>query len=401
MKKKILSISTLYNKGGAAYIAKTLHEGLQVMGYESIYIYGYGKRGFQIRYNNNNVVGMKYSNIFTPQLNFLVHSLIGKDLLDPNIKELEDKILWADVIICHTLHSYMLNFETFFSLLSKYSGHKKIIFVAHDSWHYTGRCAFRFDCEDWREGCLKCTNKNYYPSTLLSNSIDEFNKKVNLINRINNLIFVTPAEWIKKDLQSIYKNEVIVIRNGINTDFVIKRKEFERKTIREIQFCVSCVDLLQEGKVKLSLIKELLEKGYNVHLIGKNNPFSDYPNAIYHGYISDKTKYLEILVSMDCYLFTSSIDIYPTVLIEAICAGCFILYTDSKGSNEIMNNESNWLGKKISDVEGILEYLSSEAFFLTFFNFELRYQLVKEAITFFDKKRMITTYLNIINSNDF
>ncbi|MDH4460403.1 MAG: hypothetical protein QE277_03205 [Flectobacillus sp.] len=393
----ILTISTLYNKGGAAYIARQLHEGFKERGFSSHYLYGYDKKGLPSKHHQLDVESLNSSFTFIPHLNYISHKLLGKDYFSPNTSILEDRLVWADVVICHTLHSHLINFQLFFTLLTKYAPTKKIIFVAHDSWFYTGRCAFKFSCEDWLSGCLECSYKKYYPSTLLSNSKLEFERKKSAIAKIPNLFFVTPAKWIQADLEKVFSNKVFLVRNGIDTSYYenILRKN-EKKIGSKPVFCVSCVDLLQEGKVDLVLVEELLKLGFTVNLIGKNNPFKNYPNAISHGYISEKNKYLKVLSDSDCYLFSSTIDIYPTVLIDAICSGCFIFYTDSQGAIEIMESGNSWLGIQISNATDIINYTRSTEFASFCDDLALRTDIVQKARTFFSRDRMIQEYINIL-----
>ena len=387
----ILTISTLYNKGGAAYIAKTIHEGLLDNGFNATYLAGYSdSKSDKINYSSDVKFSSRKKGLVTIA-NFFSHKIIGKDLFSPFNNVLTELVKEHDVIICHTLHSHWISYEYLFNILKKYSFNKKIFFVAHDSWHYTGRCAFIKDCNDWQQGCIKCEHKDYYPSTFFSISKIEFQKKINLINSIFNLEFISPSKWICKDLKQVYPNtKVSLVRNGIDTSIYNNIKI--KKPNKDLEFCVSCVDISQAGKIDLNLIEEILRLGLKIHFIGKNNPFKSYPNAIYHGYISDKDKYLSILSNVDCYIFTSEIDVYPTVLVDAICAGPFILYTKSKGSYEIMRSENKWLGCEISDIESFKFILKSEKFKKDLINLTLRRRMRYKACDFYSIDNLVNNY---------
>jgi len=388
----ILTISTLYDKGGAAYIARTLHHGFLEKGYRSIYYAGYGKRGFPNKKISDTV---KYANFrlkIAPHINYIFHRIFGKDILSPNTNEIYSFLEWADVVICHTLHSHFLNYKDFFSLVLKHN--KKIILVAHDSWHYTGRCAFIHSCELWKNGCSHCNNLSFYPSAIFDKAKLEFNSKTSHIGKLKHLKFVTPARWIAQNLNETYKNHsVTVIRNGIDTS------QFKNaNSIKTNNIVVSCVGIDQPGKVDLMLVKELLNNGIKIHFIGSGNPFDKHPNAINHGFISDRNELIKILSSCNFYLFSSTIDIYPTVLIEAICSGCYIFYTKSKGAEEIMSDGNNWLGKEVKDSESIIKLLSSKDFNNELYNTELREHYRQKALTFFSSETMINSYLKLLTS---
>lgn len=394
---KILTISTLYHKGGAAYIAKTLHESMLEEGIASKYFVGYAQNGLPLKKEKYGVEFANYSIPFSTHLNYISHSLLGIDFFSPRKQQLLELIEWSDVIICHTLHSYFLNYKYLFNLIKKGKTEKNIIMVAHDSWHYTGRCAFVFNCEDWKSGCVTCRNKKYYPPTIISNSEKEYKRKIEAFNNIPNLTFVSPAEWICKDLKEVYqKKNVYTIRNAIDTSpFESVERKF--RNTNELEICVSSVDISQPGKINLPLIKELLDKGVKVHFIGKNNPYEEHPNAINHGFISDRSKYVEILNNIDCYLFSSIIDIYPTVLVDALCAGNFIFYTPSKGANEIMEGENQWPGKSVNSSDDIINFSKSKTYKSLIIDQEIRNLHKEKALNFYHKKRMFNDYMNLIN----
>lgn len=58
----------------------------------------------------------------------------------------------CDIVHLHMLHNTRLSL---FSLLEIYKD-KKIIISLHDPWFMTGRCVHPFECQEWRNGCLKC-----------------------------------------------------------------------------------------------------------------------------------------------------------------------------------------------------------------------------------------------------
>lgn len=393
----ILTISVVQEKGGAAYIAKTLHEGFSSENFNTKFFVGYGNKGFSENKIFKGIVYGNYTLPLSPHVNYIVHNLIGKDVLSPKKKQLNELIQWSDVVICHVLHSYFMNFSKFFKLLAQIEINKKVIFVAHDSWFYTGRCAIIHECDNWKNGCLNCPHKEYYPRSLFSITNSEFNSKVNLINSIPNLIFVSPTKWLHNNLKTIYPNiPVKIIPNGIDVEPYIKNVRIKNENI---EFCVSAANLSQKGKIDYKLIKDILDSGYKVHFIGHNNPFEKHPNAITYGYVSNKEEYLKILNKAFIYLFTSSIDNYPTVLIDAICAGNYIIYTKSKGADEIMRNDEEWKGSCISSASDVIEIIQSKEFRLFFSNNDIQLLYRQKALDYFNKKRMIKEYIDLITND--
>lgn len=383
----VLHISALYDSGGAAYIARMVHEGCLNYGIKSKFIAGYS----QTRTLGREAISLHKKKSFTTVSNYISHSLVGIDLFSPNKQNFQEKLEGYDFVIVHTIHSYWTSYRQLFLLLNE-NYFKKIIFVAHDSWHYTGRCAFRFNCEMYKTGCESCNNKNYYPKTKLSFSKKEFRAKTDWIKK-SEVHFVTPARWIKNDLNLVYpKLQTDLIRNGIDTHPFISLKTL----VVEPVFLVSSVNLSQPGKHNWDIIKLVLDLGYIVHFVGKNNPLSSHPNAINHGFVKSRKQYIEILSKTSCYLFTSKIDIYPTVIVEAFCAGSLVIGEESRGLKEFEEEAFKDCIVEIHS-DSVKETLSTALFLEKISNVYKRKKTQKYALKKFHRDRMVNDYLKVLS----
>ena len=125
-----------------------------------------------------------------------------------------------DVIHLHNLHGYYINIEVLFSYL-KTCG-KKIVWTLHDCWPFTGHCAY-FDfvkCQEWKTECKKCPQKEGYPQCIfLSRARCNFKKKQELFTGVNDMILVTPSDWLGRQVRQSFLREypVQTIHNGIDT----------------------------------------------------------------------------------------------------------------------------------------------------------------------------------------
>lgn len=377
---RILNISTLHGHGGAAKIADTIHKGFLHRGLDSVYLAGYGVENKDRKIY---AVNRKYSAVVGG--NLITHTLLGIDLFESRNKVIEKWLGWADVVIVHNIHSHWISYKHFFRYLNEFS-HLKVIFVAHDSWHYTGRCAFINNCSNWQKECVNCKFKGNYPKAIFSNEHLEYKKKVDLISA-SDVIFVSPARWIAADLRIVYPNKTIkVIRNAI--DFEEYQAPVSRSSI--VNLLVSSVDISQKGKHDQKLIKDLLDSGIHISFVGKNNPFKGHPNANDYGYISDPNVYTKLLNEHDFYLFTSSVDIYPTVIVEALLNGLSVLATRSKGILEFTEEFEEDI-HLIDSLEQTLSFLrKSREHFLD------KEQIRNKAKQVFNVNKMIEEYLEIL-----
>jgi len=392
----VLTISARKNKGGASYIAGLIHSYLEGIGIVSKYFVGYGRLGFSYEAENKHVINAKFWLKFSPVINWVFHMIFSRDIISPREKQLVELVKESDVIICHILHSYFIDYKYLIDIVNSYNQNCKVILVNHDSWLYTGRCAIIETCNEWKNKCENCNHLSNYPRGLIRNNRHLFNRKVKAVNSLRNVMFVSPTNWIKNDLKQVYPGiKTELIRNGINTEIF---STFGVKKIKgnDIKFCVSAYDLSQHGKINYDLTKQILELGYEIHFIGHNCPFVKYNNAIIHGYVSNKDVFVDILSQVDCYLFTSNIDNYPTVLIEAVCASNYIFYTPSKGADEIMNGENKWLGSVIQTIQEFKNTINSETFKNTIINYPKRLELKNKALDYYNMQNMLSKYHELI-----
>ena len=206
---KILTINTRYiGGGGAAYIANMLHREINnIDGYYSTFLYGRGIDGdensIRITYHKMDYLSALSYRLFSRELNFN--------------KDIEQQIIDCDIVHLHNIHGYYIDYVKLFKLLKKHN--KKIVWTLHDMWPITGRCAYSFGCEKWKEECGECNQKNSYPKTFVDRSKKELLLKKEFIGGINknNMIVVTPSKWLGNICRESYLNKfnICVIPNGI------------------------------------------------------------------------------------------------------------------------------------------------------------------------------------------
>jgi len=100
------------------------------------------------------------------------------------------------------------------------------------------------------------------------------------------------------------------------------------------------IELLEQA-IKMLFLKYSLE----VHFIGPIPASArlEHPSVIYHGTIEQEDKLQAILQSSDILVCPSYSEGMPTVILEAMAAGCAIIATDVGAVQELVNEEIGWL----------------------------------------------------------
>lgn len=345
----ILHINTRYiGGGGAASIANLLHN--EINKEEEItskFLYGRGEA------NDSNAI--KISLEFESYISAGSTRVFGESLnrrLSTKAKQAIDN---ADIIHIHNLHGYYLNYESLINYLIEKD--KKVIWTLHDTWAFTGRCAFTFGCDKWTSGCGSCKNLSIYPTTKRDLSDKLWIKKKKLFTRLNRekTIFVTPSKWLKGLVKQSFLKEykVQVINNGVEkSDFINVDKDVLRKTLnlptekKLVLFVAANPNDERKGiKYILDMIDQFSEDVVFVSMGKEINIKSD--KLIQVGYKSCRDDIYKIYRSSDVFVIPSLDDNFPTTVLEAFANAIPVVGFDSGGINEqILNEQDGYLVKK-------------------------------------------------------
>lgn len=394
---KILTINTRYiGGGGAAYIANMLHREInKIDGYLSTFLYGRGVDGdensMRIIYTKMSYISALSYRIFSKELNFN--------------KDIEQQIIDCDIVHIHNIHGYYIDYVKLFKLLKKYN--KKIVWTLHDMWAITGRCAYSFGCEKWKNKCGQCENKKYYPRSIIDRSESELMLKKQVISSIDkdNMIIVTPSKWLANMCKESYLNKFKIcnIPNGIEHDEVKLCKDELRdkynipKEKRVILFVAADIRDERKGiKYILDIIPKCTE--YIFVAMGKEIHDVKFDNFIQLGYINERNKINEIYSAADVFVIPSIDDNFPTTVLEAFANSIPVVGFNQGGIPEQVDND---LGRVVDEVssksirEAIEEILISEDKLRKFsYNCKMKYKCEYSLEIFIKRYLKVFCYLS-------
>ena len=394
---RILSINVRLIEGGAARIAMNLHKAASKYGFKSIYAYGYG-RGAKIsktEADTGEVLCLTDRN--RAIMNYVMHNLIGIDLLSPNREKKETllaKIIEADVVHLHCIHSYFISYRWLLTTLIRY--HKKVIWTVHDNWLTTGRCAISSRCENWKYGCGSCDNRSYYPASILDFSRKEFKTKHKIIAKMTNCTFVAVSNEVAKQINTIYpKHNVKVITNGIDEEFENLAIQSTEPLITECNskvrhILIVSADLSYSEKVNTELINRLiLNTAFRITTVGKNSPFRG-ENVRNIGVVANRDILFKLYAESDLTVYTSVCDTFGLVIAESLCAGTPVLALDSAASREVLTMAG---GRTVNEEELIRRINEGEI--LDLYKVKSKKELKQRALQVFGSRSMISEYYSL------
>jgi len=347
----ILHINTRYiGGGGAASIGNLLHnETNKQEGMTSRFMYGRGE--------SDDPNAIKISLEFESYISAGITRLFGESLNRRLSNEAKTEIDNSDIIHIHNLHGYYVNYESLINYIVDKD--KKVIWTLHDTWAFTGRCAFTFGCEKWKVGCGNCKNLSIYPTTKRDLSDKLWLKKKKLFTRLNKekTVLVTPSKWLKDLVKESFFKEyrVEVINNGVeksnflDSDKSILRKEFNLPLDKKIVLFVAADP--NDKRKGVRYILDILDKvDDNIIFVSMGKTMDILSDRLIQlGYISNRKDIYKVYRCSDIFVIPSLDDNFPTTVLEAFANGIPVIGFDSGGIKEqIVDSKNGYIIKKCS-----------------------------------------------------
>lgn len=339
----IIQINTRYiGGGGAASIANLLHNSINEQeGMNSRFLYGRGE--------TNDPNAIKIAREFESYISAGSTRIFGKELNRGLPKIAKKEIDSADIVHLHNIHGYYINYESLINYIVEKD--KKVIWTLHDTWPFTGRCAFTFGCEKWKTGCGNCKNLNIYPNTKRDLSDKLWKKKKEVFTKLNKekTILVTPSKWLKGLVKESFLKDyrVEVINNGVeeskclNIDKKILRKEFNLPIDKKIVLFVAADPNDERKGVKyvLDILNTFDDNVIFVSMGKKINIESD--KLVQLGYISNRKDIYKVYRLSDIFVIPSLDDNFPTTVLEAFANGIPVIGFNIGGIVEQIKDNIN------------------------------------------------------------
>lgn len=352
---KIVQVNTVCDHGSIPKIMLTLYNAAEQNGNESYLAYGRRKapndvRSFRI--DRNDEVG----------LHILRNFILGQSGFGSRKATLRF-IAWLqkvqpDLLHLHNLHGFYLQVELFMEYIRE--AHIPVIWTLHDTWAYTGQCAYysMADCSKWKTLCHDCPiYRTSYPYSLFrDNSTENYVRKKMAFQGIPYLCLVTPSIWLKNEVCSSFLSSypVHVIPTGINAD-IYREIPNARKTLgkryplsnKKIILGVANIWETRKGLTFFERLAEdpALQKEYQFILIGLNKKQIHILSSRYQSNVLlplQKTTSTEELCrfysAASVFVNPTLEDNFPTTNLEALSCGTPIVSFRTGGSAECIDS---------------------------------------------------------------
>lgn len=261
-----------------------------------------------------------------------------------------------DIIHLHNLHGYYLNISLLFRYLKKeFTG--KLYWTFHDCWPFTGHCPHFViaQCDRWKCRCYCCPQKTIYPISFFRDaSSKNYNNKKEMFTAIENLIIVTPSQWMKNLIkESFFKNfRIEVVNNGIDTnifrpcmDRIVEKQILSKYKIplrRKILLGVASIWEKRKGLDFFIELSNCISEDYIIVLVGLNKwqMYTMPQNIIGIGRTENREELSVLYSAAHIFINPSMEESFSLVTVEAMACGTPVIALDTSAVKELIDVQS-------------------------------------------------------------
>lgn len=345
---KVLMINEVCGVTSTGRICTDIADILTQQGHTCKIAYGYGRHDVLQQHE-------KYAIKIGNKVDVYAHALLSrifdntgfysKKATKDLIKEIE--VFEPDIIHLHNLHGYYINIKILFDYLKKVD--KPVLWTLHDCWSFTGHCTCYdyFGCDKWLTGCYECKLIKEYPASLfVDNSKNNYQKKKEIFNGVNNLHIATPSKWLKSQVEKSFLKAypVTVVNSGIelgvfkptDSDFRNKHGLQDKKIILGVANAWS----VRKGINDFINLANELDAGYKVVLVGDLRETVCPENILHIAHTDSIEELAQIYSAADVYLNLSYEETQGLTTIEAMACGTPVVVNNKTAIPECVTPDS-------------------------------------------------------------
>lgn len=395
---RVLSINTWHSYGGAARIARGLHEAINGMGHLSTFVS-----------METGAAAPRHVCLFKGKLEFKLSRLLNK------LDQLASTQYWhepfsrrilsmpeykgCDIVHCHNLHCGFFNpslLETF-----KNDG-KKIVMTLHDEWWLTGHCAITYGCEGFKTGCRACPHLDFYPELAFDRAGRLFERKRALLHKLSPCI-TAPSAWLLNQAKTSGATDgldLCKIPNFYDKTAFFPERNPERRSRTLLSVVNNADDKAKNFRLACKAVKlanQRLPDSRRWRLAIAGNCSEEFMRLCEGipleplGYIKDSQKLRSAYNSASAFLISSRSEVCPVSILESLACGTPVIASRVGGIPETLD-ASNGILFESDDLDGLADRLVS------FDSDSFDRDKIAETAKIFSSKNIIKSYISLLSS---
>lgn len=355
--------------GGAAIVARRLHEALLVSEIESSLVTKNGAKGYTTNHHFLKDARITYflrktlsNSPLLPLAKYIKNMRKHRNLLNqPKGYELFSPIDSSplgkqfniferfDIIHFHWINDF-INLQLFFKKFDK----KKFVWTLHDMNPVTGGCHHSDGCMRFTTGCRVCpqlegTIDPTYSHAVLSNKVESLADL-----KTDQLVIVSPSEWLTRLSQAspiTGRFRHLTIPNPSFHPSLLENRKLTRSTLqlpagkKIVLFASDNIKNPRKGIQTLFRAIELMPQKNQILLVGVGNGSGQTKglDTLYTGHINDPRLLANYYFAADVLVVPSKAENSPLVIIEALSCGTPVIAAAVGGIPELITSANGLL----------------------------------------------------------
>lgn len=337
---KILQVNCMYKRGSTGKIMYDIHSCLLEKGYESVVVYGRGKKTQDAGvYKSSTELEGKIHSVFSRLfgVDFGYSPIATANLLRIIRKE------EPDIVHLQCLNGHFVNVYRLLCFLKK--NKIKTVLSLHAEIMHTAGCQHAMACEKWKNECFGCTEiKGHISKYFRDDAKHCFKLMRNACEGFEDLTIVGVSNWITeraKQAPLFSSAQFATVRNGIETDIFTPRDVAAVREKRGIpldkKVILHVTPNIRDKQKGIHHVLELARRmpTYQFIVVGGTPKVEALPqNMLCVPLTYNQDTLAEYYSVADCFVMTSTRETCPTVCLEATACGCNIVGFDTGGVSE-------------------------------------------------------------------
>lgn len=358
----IVMLSDSETSGGASIAAARLAEALiasdckvtRIVFYPDDEKHSWDTKVLRLHYREHDVLRPLKSVPFNLAVSVRIHMVSKR--LDHLLTRLS-----PDVINIHNLHGA----EWSHSLLEACARHAPTLWTLHDTWSFTGHCAYHYDCDKFIKGCdSTCPRPEEYPPMPARRIASSWNRRRSVLARHPEIVAVAPSKWMAMEaVRGMWKgHRVEVISNSLPLDLY---KPMDRKVARDalgiegkapvlISAAENLNDKRKGGKLLIEALKKVSTRPITLVTFGRGHLTLNEAGVNVHqlGFINPEQVKVLAYNTADIMVHPAVLDNLPNTIMESIACGVPVIGFPAGGIAEMVRpGLTGWLAGGVSPGE--------------------------------------------------
>lgn len=299
------------------------------------------------------IIYSNYLDKYLSKIPFFFRDYFSKRCLEQLLVELH-----PDIINIHNFHGAPIS-PKIVNISRKYA---PVFWTLHDTWSYTGRCAYTYDCKKFITGCdSSCPTAKEYPPMSPYLISHMWIKHKNILEKNKDIVAICPSKWLSKEAgQGIWSGHRIeTIPNGlplniykhVNKQIARKALEIGEKDLVLLCAAENINDRRKGGDILVKALNRVTTRPIKIITFGRTsiNGIVDDINMIHLGYVNPERVKVLAYNAADLLIHAAPVDNLPNVVMESIACGTPVVAFPVGGVPDLVREgKTGWLASEIS-----------------------------------------------------